>query len=144
MNKSTLYVIISVGIPKREKLNSLIHKVLYVTLFKSRAEKLFKFINDKLKNQTVLYGIECNLYNSIVPVDFYGELNEVVYVVVYAAIPKQKGMNPLQCNVHSVYSDRNQVEKIGNELLNKKEIIVKGIECFPHVSIIESKVDKNE
>lgn len=142
---TNVFVVISAAVPKEEKLNSLAIKVSAVCLRASKAEEIAKVIKTMHPSEEMVYGINCKIITSVIDVQVTGNLDnnqELVYVIVTAAIPIKKASNPVQLNVHSVHTTQSSVEETFKKIQSKESIIVNGIECGQHASIIPMKLDK--
>jgi len=145
MENKRIFVVISVAIPKTQKLNTLATKVSTACLRASRADAIAKFIQESKQND-IVYGFACTVHTSVVDAELIGQLTEGeqhVYIIVSAAIPIKKGMNPVQSRVHSVWTDRNEAERKFTEIVSKKDINVKNILCDVHATIIDIELDKS-
>lgn len=145
MENKRIFVVVSAAIPKIQKLNTIATRVSAACLRASRADAIAKFIQET-QQKNIVYGFECTIHTSVIDVELNGELNDGeqhVYIIVSAAIPIRKGMNPVQSRVHSVWTDRNKAEQKFTEIVSKKDVNVKNILCDVHATIIDIKLDKS-
>jgi len=145
MENRRVFIVVSAAIPKIQKLNTLATKVSAACLRASRADAIAKFISETQPNN-IVYGLECSIHTSVVDIELRGEVtdgDQNVYIVVTAAIPVRKGMNPVQSRVHSAWTTRESAESQFRDLVSRKDINVKNIPCDVHASIIEIKLDKS-
>jgi hypothetical protein len=143
---TNVFVVISAAIPKEEKLNSLAIKVSSVCTRSSKAEEIAKIIKTTHPSEEMVYGINCKIITSVIDVPITGDLDkdqELVYVIITAAIPTKIGSHPIQLNVHSVHTSQNSVEQTFKKIQSKDSIIVNGINCGQHASIIPIKLNKS-
>ncbi len=145
MEKKRVFVVISAAIPKSKKMNTLATKVSAVCTRASKADNIAKYISET-QSSSIVYGLDCSIYTSVVDVELNGEITEgeqSVYVVIAAAIPIKKGMHPIQSNVNSVWTDKSKVESQLHKMIEKKNVTVKDTLCDIHATIIEINLDKS-
>jgi len=139
-----VFVVVSAAIPTADKFNALASKVSAACVRASKADTIANIV--KLHDQdSIVYGLQCKIITSVVSMELAGDLSDyadTVYVLLTAAIPLQRRMNPIQTNVHSVYVDRNKAEEVFRNL-SGKNITVNGIACQCHVSIVPTKLDRS-
>lgn len=144
MENKRVFVVVSAAIPKSQKLNTLATKVSAACLRASRADSIAKYISET-QTDNIVYGLDCSIYTSVIDTELNGTITEgeqIVYVVVAAAIPISKGMHPIQSKVNSVWTDRSQAELQFQKLINQKNVTIKNTTCDIHATIIEIKLDK--
>ena len=145
MENKRVFVVLSAAIPKIQKLNTLATKVSAACLRASRADAIAKFITES-QSKSIVYGLDCSILTSVVDTELYGEItnsDQHVFIVVAAAIPVRKGMNPVQSRVHSAWTEKDKAEAQFRKLVEKKDINVKNTPCDIHASIIDIKLDKS-
>ena len=145
MENKRVFVVLSAAIPKSQKMNTLATKVSATCLRASRADAVAKFITES-QADTVVYGLDCAILTSVVDTELNGEIidgDQNIFIVVAAAIPVRKGMDPVQSRVHSAWTDKTRAEITFQKMVSKKDINVKNIPCDIHASIIEIKLDKS-
>lgn len=131
--------IVSVAAVPYDKLNAMAMKVVGAAFKKPVAETMLAMHQEK--KEDLVYGIKCKLYSSISEMQIAdGFKGSEIYAIVATAIPVEQGKDPVQASIHSIYTSRKEIEDSAKKLMEKNEVVVKGIKCHLHVSMMPVRV----